>query len=604
VTTLAGRYEVIGQLGGRGFAITFLAKDHLQSNKPLCVVKQLRPHHIHPRIVELFAKEITVLQHLGKHFQIPQLWTYFSEKQHLYIVQEFIQGHDLSQEILPTKQSSEEYVTELLREVLEVLCFVHSHGVIHGDIKPRHLIRRYQDGKICLSDFGTVKEIASLIVDAQGEFISSAVMGTRGYMPSEQKKGNLCFSSDIYALGITAIQALTGIKPIKFSKNLQTGEVIWKDQVHISTHMSEVLTKMVCPHPSLRYPNAMTALQGLNSQSLSKTEWTRRTALKAASFVSAGLAAALLGQKILQSPATENVVSRFTTPNFGGKSSRTTARDVTHEESFLKTFEFETVTVDKWGIINHRYSSQGRFFIEDLGQGVTLDMIEIPGGKFLMGSSPQEPERSQDEGPQHSVTIQPFYMSKFVITQKQYQGVMDYNPSEFIGGQRPVEQVSWDDAIAFCHQLSQQTGKTYQLPSEAQWEYACRAGTTTPFHFGETITTALGNYDANFTYGFGPQGNYRQETTDVGSFPPNAFGLYDMHGLVWEWCQDTYHRNYNGAPTDGSTKIGGADYRLLRGGSWGDKPGDCRAANRIKYPQNFRSLLHGFRVVLPVSKNS
>lgn len=599
MTTLAGRYEIIGQLGGRGFAITFLAKDHLQSNKPLCVIKRLRPHRIHPRIVELFAKEITVLEQLGKHPRIPQLWAYFSEKQHLYIVQEFIQGHDLSQEILPPKQSSEEYVTELLREVLEVLCFVHSHGVIHGDIKPRHLMRRYQDGKICLSDFGTVKEIASLMVNGEGEFISSAVIGTPGYMPNEQKKGNLCLSSDVYALGITAIQALTGIKPSKFSKDIQTGEVIWKDQVHISKHMIEVLTKMVCPHPSLRYPDAMTALQSLNSPSPPKTEWTRRTALKAVSFVSAGLAAAVLGQKILQSSATETTIRLLTRPNLGGKSSKTTARSFTQNKSLLKTFEFETVTVDKWGTITNRYSSHGRFFIEDLGKGVTLEMVEIPSGKFVMGSSPQEQERRQDEGPQHSVTIEPFYLGKFVITQKQYQAVMDHNPAEFIGGQRPVEQVSWNDAIAFCAQLSQQTGKSYQLPSEAQWEYACRAGTTTPFHFGETMTTALGNYDANFTYGFGPEGNYRQETTDVGSFPPNAFGLYDMHGLVWEWCQDTYYRNYNGAPTDGSTRINPARHRLLRGGSWGDKPGSCRAANRVRYPQNFRSLLHGFRVMLP-----
>jgi len=422
-------------------------------------------------------------------------------------------------------------------------------------------------------------------------------------MPNEQKKGNLCLSSDLYALGITAIQALTGIKPIKFSKNIQTGELIWKDQVHISKHMIEVITKMVSPHPSLRYPNAMTALEALNSQPSSKTEWTRRTALKAVSFVSAGLAASVLGQKILQPPTTETTIPLLTTPNFGGKSSGATAQVVTHAESFLKTWEFETVTVNEWGKITNRYSSQGRFFIEDLGQGVTLEMVEIPGGKFVMGSSPQERERSKDERPQHSVTIEPFYLGKFVITQKQYQAVMNYNPSEFIGGQRPVEQVSWDDAIAFCDQLSQKTGKSYQLPSEAQWEYACRAGTTTPFHFGETMTTALGNYDANFTYGCGPQGDYREETTDVGSFSPNAFGLYDMHGLVWEWCQDIYQKNYNRTRKDGSSRIDGADYRLLRGGSWGDKPSDCRAANRIRYPQNFRSLLHGFRVMLPLTLN-
>jgi formylglycine-generating enzyme required for sulfatase activity len=605
VTILAGRYEIIGQLGGKGFAITFLAKDNRQISEPLCVVKQLRPHHIHPQMVDLFEKEITILEELGKHPQIPQLWDYFSENQHLYIVQEFIQGHDLSHEILPGKRSREDYTIELLLEVLEVLCFVHSQGVIHGDIKPRNLVRRYQDDKILLIDFGIIKETASLMVNAQGEFISSAVIGTPGYMPHEQKKGNLCFGSDVYALGITAIQALTGIKPVKLSQDIQTGQVIWKDQVDISRHIAAVITKMVHPHLSMRYPNAMAAIQGLMSESPSRPDWSRRQAIKTISCVGAGLAASVLMQRVLQVFAPETLVPLFTTPDSQGTTSAAAARAATQEISSLKTFKFETVMVDKWGKISKRYPRQAKFFTEDLGQGITLEMVEIPGGKFVMGSSLAEQERQLDEGPQHSVTIPPFYMGKFVITQKQYQAVMNKNPSKFIGGRRPVERVSWDDAIAFCRQLSQQTGKSYQLPSEAQWEYACRAGTTTPFHFGETINSALANYDANFTYGFGLQGKYLQTTTNVGSFPPNAFGLYDLHGLVWEWCQDTYLDNYHGAPTNGAARISDrTPYRLLRGGSWGDKPSACRAANRIRYPQNFISVLHGFRLVLPMTNNS
>ncbi|WP_017655656.1 bifunctional serine/threonine-protein kinase/formylglycine-generating enzyme family protein [Fortiea contorta] len=603
MTTLAGRYEIIGQLGGRGFAITFLAKDHLQSNKPVCVVKQLHPHQLHPRIVDLFAREVTILEHLGQHSQIPQLWAHFSENQYLYIVQEFIPGHDLSQEILPTKQSSEEFVVELLRDVLEVLCFVHSQGVIHGDIKPRNLMRRYKDGKICLIDFATVREIASLMVDARGEFISSAVMGTPGYTPNEQKQGKHCLSSDIYALGITAIQALTGIKPVKFTKDYG-GEIIWRNQVDISPYLVDAIAKMVRSHPSLRYPDAMAALQDLNSQSSPKTQLSRRTALKAASFVGAGLAASVLVQKIFQLPTTQSTAPLFFAPKFEKKPPQINATDVSQQQSFLKTFAFETVTVDQWGRIIAQESHQRRFFAEDLGKDLILEMVEIPGGEFVMGSSPQESDRRRDEGPQHTVTIQPFYMSKFLITQKHYQALMNSNPSGFIGALKPVERVSWNDARAFCAQLSRQTGKSYQLPTEAQWEYACRAGTTTPFYFGATITSALGNYDANFTYGLAHKGNYHQETTDVGSFPPNAFGLYDMHGLVWEWCQDAYFPNYNQASGDGSArKSDRSRYHLLRGGSWGDQPGACRSASRIRYPQNFKSLLHGFRVVLtsPVS---
>lgn len=144
------------------------------------------------------------------------------------------------------------------------------------------------------------------------------------------------------------------------------------------------------------------------------------------------------------------------------------------------------------------------------------------------------------------------------------------NPSNFKGDDLPVEQVNWHDAREFCARLSQLTKRNYRLPSEAEWEYACRAGTTTPFYFGDTITADLANYDGNSRYGSAPKGTYRKKTTAVGSFPPNSFGLYDMHGNVWEWCQDVWHGNYNGAPTDGSAweSGGNSQSRLLRGGSW------------------------------------
>jgi formylglycine-generating enzyme required for sulfatase activity len=174
---------------------------------------------------------------------------------------------------------------------------------------------------------------------------------------------------------------------------------------------------------------------------------------------------------------------------------------------------------------------------------------------------------------------------------------MGNNPSSFKGANRPVEKVSWNDAVELCEKLSQQTGRTYRLPSEAEWEYACRAGTTTPFYFGETITTDLVNYDGNFTYGAAPKGKDRQQTTDVGSLLPNAFGLYDMHGNVWEWCQDTYHENYNGAPTDGSAWIDNNQYRVLRGGSWLNIPILCRSAYRSINTRDFILNVIGFRVV-------
>jgi eukaryotic-like serine/threonine-protein kinase len=181
------------------------------------------------------------------------------------------------------------------------------------------------------------------------------------------------------------------------------------------------------------------------------------------------------------------------------------------------------------------------------------------------------------------------------------------NPSRFNGANRPVENVSWNDAIEFCEKLSQRTGRTYRLPSEAEWEYTCRAETTTPFHFGATITTDLANYNGSESvfgsepiYRSEPRGEYREQTIDVGSLLPNAFGLHDMHGNVWEWCQDVWHENYNGAPTDGSAWIEGGegDRRLLRGGSWYGLPRFCRSAGRNGILPGFWDFYIGFRVVL------
>ncbi|MBD2562429.1 SUMF1/EgtB/PvdO family nonheme iron enzyme [Nostoc linckia FACHB-391] len=226
----------------------------------------------------------------------------------------------------------------------------------------------------------------------------------------------------------------------------------------------------------------------------------------------------------------------------------------------------------------------------------SLEIVPIRGGKFLMGSPENEPERIDWESPQHLVTIQPFFMGRYPVTQSQWAVVaglkkinIDLNPepSHFKGANRPVEQVSWDDAIEFCARLSNKTGKTYRLPSEAEWEYACRAGTTTPFYFGETITTDLANYNGNYTYGAGSKGEYRLQTTDVGKFSPNSFGLFDMHGNIWEWCQDDWHENYNKAPADGSPWMSGNDHRLLRGGSWFNIPGSCCSASRFSNARVF-----------------
>ncbi|MFM6825449.1 MAG: formylglycine-generating enzyme family protein [Dolichospermum sp.] len=234
-----------------------------------------------------------------------------------------------------------------------------------------------------------------------------------------------------------------------------------------------------------------------------------------------------------------------------------------------------------------------------------IEMIAIPEGTFMMGSPENEEGNRNSERPQHEVTIKSFLMGKYPVTQEQWRTVAALEkvnidlasyPSYFEGDNRPVEQVSWHDAIEFCARLSNYTKKPYRLPTEAQWEYACRAGTTTPFHFGEIISTDLANYDGNYTYGDGLKGVHRKGTTDVGFFPPNLFGLHDMHGNVWEWCQDDWHENYEGAPIDGSAWISLTNRKVLRGGSWFSHADYCRSAYRSTAVADFNSNNIGFRV--------
>ena len=285
------------------------------------------------------------------------------------------------------------------------------------------------------------------------------------------------------------------------------------------------------------------------------------------------------------------------------------------------SFEFEVVTLEvqtsglserSTELVQRSRPAKAEYFREALGNNVFLDMVSIPGGSFYMGAAKDEEGASSNEYPQHSVTIAPFYMGKFAITQAQWNAIatlpkinhdLDPDPANLKGADRPVEQISWFEAVEFCDRLSQKTGNPYRLPSEAEWEYACRAGTKTPFHFGETISTNLANYEGNQIYGSGKKGQYRKQTTDVGSFSPNDFGLYDMHGNIWEWCSDFWHGNYDGAPIYGSVwEAGDSGHRLVRGGSWNYNSRNCRSANRRRSRPEHYNDPFGFRVVCLLPK--
>jgi formylglycine-generating enzyme required for sulfatase activity/uncharacterized caspase-like protein len=275
-------------------------------------------------------------------------------------------------------------------------------------------------------------------------------------------------------------------------------------------------------------------------------------------------------------------------------------------------FTFELVELNAQGQELECRKAQAIGQVEDLGNGVVLELVSIPSGSFIMGSPLGEYGRTKREEPQHKVRVKPFLMGRYPVTQAQWNVVsflpkvnleLKINPAKFNGSVHPVESITWYEAVEFCDRLSSYTGRRYRLPREAEWEYACRAATKTPFHFGETIRTSESNYHGDYSYGRGPKGKYRKSTSAVNEFScANAFGLYDMHGNVFEWCQDIWHENYAGAPIDDEAWVNEGDHscRVARGGSWSSDPAVCRSASRYQAEAESCDDALGFRVVVSI----
>jgi formylglycine-generating enzyme required for sulfatase activity len=286
---------------------------------------------------------------------------------------------------------------------------------------------------------------------------------------------------------------------------------------------------------------------------------------------------------------------------------------------------FEVIELDSSGLERTSTLSQADGYAEHLADDVWLEMVNISSGSFRMGSDNNEFGRRRTEGPCHEVVVKSFALGRFPITQLQWRVVAawprvrrELSPTvaRFRGDMRPVEWITWSEAVEFCERLSAMTGRAYRLPSEAEWEFAARAGTTTPFHFGEAVAPEWVNYDGGRSYGSGGRGRKRAETTPVGAVPratggsrgriANAFGLCDVHGNVGEWCRDTWHDSYQGAPADGSAwlEAGDLDRRVVRGGSWLDSARDCRSAARGRGQLDHPYRHVGFRLVGPYCRQT
>jgi formylglycine-generating enzyme required for sulfatase activity len=519
--SLKERYQALKLIGQGGFGKTFLAVDLDKPSQPHCVIKQFFPQGQENgalgKAAELFKEEAKRLDDLGNHNQIPELLAYFiADDQRQYLVQEYVEGENLAQELANQGVFNEAKIRALLADLLPVLDFIHSHQVVHRDIKPENIIRRQSDQKLVLVDFGAAKA-----VNPQNRSVTGTIIGSAEYVAPEQMAGKAINSSDLYSLGVTCLHLLTGISPFELFDQGEH-EWCWRDYLvnnSVSNGLGTVLEKMVILGIKKRYQSSGEVLTDLG-------------------FSSPGIQ----NQTKIQSAIPKTQIQLEKT---------------------------QTLT-------------------EILPEGIKLEMVKIPSGSFLMGSNEDDSEK-----PIHQVTLQSFYIGKYPVTQGQWQAVMGNNPSHFNKyPHNPVENISWNDCQKFSTKLSQITGKKYRLPSEAEWEYACRAGTTTRYFFGDNPDN-LGEY-AWYSY------NANRTTHTVGQKSPNFWGIYDMCGNVWEWCEDDWHNNYQRVSMNGNARknlLGGKN-KVLRGGSWSYYPSYCRSSCRNSSPLVSKSTGFGFRLTL------
>lgn len=516
---LQDRYRALEPLGQGGFGRTFLAEDWGKPSHPRCVIKQFSPQGIasgdRTKAVELFQQEAIRLEEMGHHPQIPQLLAHCEQEEQRYIIQEFIAGQTLTAYSREHGPLREEEVRQFLGDLLGVLSFIHEHQVIHRDIKPDNIIRRY-DGQWFLVDFGAAKQATATALAKTGTMIGSAA-----YAAPEQMFGHAVFASDLYSLGVTCLYLLTQVEPFTLYSPMESrfGWRVFREDRPIGEPLGRILDKMTEQRVADRYVTAAAVLADL-----------------------------------LPPVAPSPRKKRSSLPRSPGEEPKQELKPIVSPDL-------------------------SAMYEEMLPGGVPLEMMLMPAGRFLMGSPTAETDRKNDEGPQHWVQIpRPFYLGRYPITQGQWRSLMGKNPAHFQkGDDYPVDSVTWQDCLDFLEKLKQHSGRSYRLPSEAEWEYACRAGTTSRFFFGEDAKD-LKDYawfDGNATTAllFGA-------TRPVGQKRPNPWGLYDMAGNVREWCSDTYAPDYETKRKQKPYKQGDPQKRVLRGGSFFWFGDQCRCAAR------------------------
>jgi formylglycine-generating enzyme required for sulfatase activity len=570
-----GTYKIDRELGRGGFGITYLAKDLALK----CHVVIKSPHmHLckdpsYTAYLDRFSQEGERLASLKRHPNVVRVASFFTEEEIPCLVMDFVTGETLMKKVQQQGPLPEAVVVPWMIAIAEALAHVHDEGLVHRDANPANIIIQ-SDGQPMLIDFGIALEIQPCRTPTM-----TGLVGHFNFAPYEQlaKKSNSRQPKvDIYCVAATLYYTITGQMPeTAYDRKIAIQE--GKDSLIPPQQLKPEITDRI--HHAILTGMEMDSDDRPNSMQ----DW------------------------ITLLTTDDGLLSAIVQP--------------TIESLSPQRLEFQTIALDEKAITIAHLPKSIQYFDEILAEDIAMRMVLVPGGSFLMGAPEGELHSHDEERPQHLVTVPDFAIGQFTITQAQWTAIaqlpkvkrkLNPNPFFYTGDDRPAERVNWEEAVEFCDRLTHLTRKPYRLPSEAEWEYACRAGTTTAFNLGPTIATDFANYrgvdddrgeQGVFlgNYGDGPKGAYRGKTIEVGQFSPNPFGLYDMHGNVWEWCADHWHQNYDEAPIDGSAWLDpaadeGGD-RVIRGGSWHHSPQYCRSAYRFSYAPGNRNNYLSFRVV-------
>jgi formylglycine-generating enzyme required for sulfatase activity len=612
-----GPYRILRLLGKGGMGEVYLAHDPRHDRQVALKVPTFGPDD-DPKIRARFQREILAASRV-QHPNICPVYDAGEIDGRCYLTMAYVEGPSLQQIVRKGPLPPPAEAAAIVCKVALALHEAHRGGLLHRDVKSSNIMMTTA-GEPILMDFGLARHLTDVRLT-----VSGAVVGSPHYLAPEQASGEAVPASDVYGLGVVLYELLTGRVPFKGDTLMQVlAQLLMETPEPPSRHRPEVIAaldavclKAIAKDLAQRYASMAefaSALlpflpaNGATPDTLTLSQAPARPALAAAGrvgravpWVLVGSAAAApgmllldaaLGPWVLAWDAAALLAAGAWTLRAGARRGPGTAGpgEDTASRSTVVT-------------------PQARGPERELVNSLVMGFVWVPPGTFRMGSPADEARRAPDEGPQHEVEIaRGFYLGRHPVTQGQYRTVMGVNPACFHAGngggaEHPVEKVSWEDAVEFCRRLSaraeeKKAGRTYRLPTEAEWEYACRAGTQTPFHGGASLGAAAANFAGDYPYGDAPRGPDLQCTAPVGSYPPNAWGLYDLHGNVWEWCSDWYDPGYyKTSPRRAPRGPSGGSLRVLRGGCWAVAAENCRSARRDKFAPGARSSFIGFRVV-------